>query len=106
MALLMRQAETACQVPATDHPGSRGSLSRASKLIAAYPQPHLRATSTEASSEPTHPCTHLAPCLQGVDPRDFGRLADGAMRDACALTNPRAPTREEVVQLFWAAYEP
>ncbi|KAL2632213.1 hypothetical protein R1flu_016899 [Riccia fluitans] len=41
----------------------------------------------------------------GVKPEDFGLLADNAMKDACGFTNPRAPTKEEVVELFRQAYE-
>jgi len=36
---------------------------------------------------------------------DFQTLADNAMKDACGATNPRQPTREEVVGLFQAAYQ-
>ncbi|KAL3690147.1 hypothetical protein R1sor_016456 [Riccia sorocarpa] len=41
----------------------------------------------------------------GVKPEDFGLLADNAMKDACGFTNPRAPTRDEVIELFRLAYE-
>jgi len=36
---------------------------------------------------------------------DFEKLADNAMKDACGLTNPHQPTREEVIELFRQAYE-
>jgi alcohol dehydrogenase len=39
-----------------------------------------------------------------VDPADFPTLADNAMKDACGLTNPRTPTKDDVVALFAAAY--
>ncbi len=42
---------------------------------------------------------------QGVKRDDFGTLADNAMKDACGITNPRQPTREEVIELFRKAYE-
>lgn len=41
-----------------------------------------------------------------VDPEDFPTLADNAMKDACGATNPRQPTREEVIALYRAAYGP
>jgi alcohol dehydrogenase len=39
-----------------------------------------------------------------VKPADFPTLADNAMRDACGLTNPRKPSRDDVIDLFAAAY--
>ena len=41
----------------------------------------------------------------GVDPKDFGVLADNAMKDACGLTNPVTPTREDVIAMFQRAYD-
>jgi len=41
----------------------------------------------------------------GVKPEDFDLLAENAMSDACGLTNPKQPTKEEVVGMFRAAYE-
>lgn len=41
----------------------------------------------------------------GVVPADFDLLADNAMKDACGATNPRAPTRDEVLGLLKAAHE-
>ena len=38
-------------------------------------------------------------------PADFDLLADNAMKDACGATNPRAPTRDEVLGLLKAAHE-
>ncbi|CAE7520769.1 yiaY [Symbiodinium sp. CCMP2592] len=35
----------------------------------------------------------------------FPVLADNAMKDACGLTNPHQPTKEEVIALFQAAYD-
>lgn len=39
-----------------------------------------------------------------VKPEDFPTLADNAMKDACGATNPKQPTKEEVVALYEAAY--
>ncbi|KAL2632217.1 hypothetical protein R1flu_016903 [Riccia fluitans] len=41
----------------------------------------------------------------GVKPEDFELLAENAMKDACGLTNPRIPTKGQVIQLFRNAYE-
>lgn len=41
----------------------------------------------------------------GAKVEDFEKLADNAMKDACGLTNPHQPTREEVIELFRQAYE-
>merc|ERR1712050_72122 len=41
----------------------------------------------------------------GAKPEDFEALAANAMMDACGLTNPHQPTKEEVIQLFRQAYE-
>jgi alcohol dehydrogenase len=41
----------------------------------------------------------------GVKPEHFDLLATNAMKDACGATNPRAPTKEEVVALFKQAHE-
>ncbi|BBN09130.1 alcohol dehydrogenase [Marchantia polymorpha subsp. ruderalis] len=41
----------------------------------------------------------------GVKPEDFEELAENAMKDACGFTNPRAPTKQEVVELFRLAHE-
>ena len=35
----------------------------------------------------------------------FPALADNAMKDACGLTNPHQPTKDEVIALFQAAYD-
>ncbi|KAJ7527061.1 hypothetical protein O6H91_16G034200 [Diphasiastrum complanatum] len=40
-----------------------------------------------------------------VKPEDYELLAENAMKDACGFTNPRAPTKAEVVGLFRQAYE-
>ncbi|GAB4817718.1 hypothetical protein N2152v2_004764 [Parachlorella kessleri] len=40
-----------------------------------------------------------------VHPGDFGVLADNAMKDACGLTNPRQPTRDDVIDILHRAYE-
>ncbi|UYP18052.1 iron-containing alcohol dehydrogenase [Rhodococcus sp. Z13] len=39
----------------------------------------------------------------GVRDDDLPRLADGALRDACMSTNPRTPTREQMIDLFRTA---
>jgi alcohol dehydrogenase len=39
-----------------------------------------------------------------VSPDDFPTLADNAMKDACGATNPRVPTREDVIGLYQAAF--
>merc|ERR1712232_440541 len=41
----------------------------------------------------------------GAKPEDFEALAENAMKDACGLTNPHQPTKEEVIELFRQAYE-
>mmetsp|Transcript_104459 Transcript_104459/g.253571 ORF Transcript_104459/g.253571 Transcript_104459/m.253571 type:complete len:433 (-) Transcript_104459:170-1468(-) len=41
----------------------------------------------------------------GAKPEDFGVLAENAMKDACGMTNPKQPTKEEVIELFRKAYE-
>lgn len=40
-----------------------------------------------------------------VKPEDFPTLADNAMKDACGLTNPHQPTKDEVIELFQRAYD-
>ena len=40
----------------------------------------------------------------GVKREDFDTLASNAMKDACGLTNPNQPTKEEIVALFEEAY--
>ncbi|CAE8609254.1 unnamed protein product [Polarella glacialis] len=39
-----------------------------------------------------------------ANPADFLRLAEAAMKDACASTNPHQPTKDEVCQIFHKAY--
>lgn len=39
----------------------------------------------------------------GVKPADFDVLATNAMKDACGATNPRVPTKDEVVAMYAAA---
>ena len=41
----------------------------------------------------------------GVKPEDYDVLATNAMKDACGVTNPHQPSKEEVVALFKQAYE-
>jgi alcohol dehydrogenase len=43
--------------------------------------------------------------LLGVEPQHYASLADNAMKDACGATNPRQPSREEVIELFKQACE-
>ncbi|MEO0421868.1 MAG: iron-containing alcohol dehydrogenase [Pseudomonadota bacterium] len=40
-----------------------------------------------------------------VKPTDFPTLADNAMKDACGVTNPKQPSKDEVIALYAAAYE-
>ena len=40
-----------------------------------------------------------------VKPDDFSTLSDNAMKDACGATNPKQPTKDEVVALYQAAYQ-
>ena len=40
----------------------------------------------------------------GVRREDFEVLAENAMKDACGMTNPFQPTKEEVVEMFEEAY--
>ncbi|MFO7819770.1 MAG: iron-containing alcohol dehydrogenase [Halanaerobacter sp.] len=42
--------------------------------------------------------------LEGVDPDDFKELAENALADACALTNPRKGGLDDVVGIFESAY--
>lgn len=41
----------------------------------------------------------------GVKPEDYDVLATNAMKDACGLTNPHQPSKEEVIALYHQAYE-
>jgi len=41
----------------------------------------------------------------GAKPEDFPTLVANAMKDACGFTNPHQPTKEEVLELFQAAYD-
>lgn len=41
----------------------------------------------------------------GVDPNDFEILAENAMKDACAATNPRKATKAQIIELYRRAYE-
>lgn len=43
--------------------------------------------------------------FESVKTEDFPTLADNAMNDACGATNPRQPSRDEVIQLFQEAYQ-
>ncbi len=41
----------------------------------------------------------------GVKPESFEEMAENAMKDACALTNPRKPTKEQIIGIYKLAYE-
>lgn len=41
----------------------------------------------------------------GVKPEDYDILATNAMKDACGLTNPKQPSKDEVIALYQQAYE-
>lgn len=41
----------------------------------------------------------------GVKAEDFDVLATNAMKDACGVTNPKAPSHGDVVAMFKAAHE-
>ncbi len=41
----------------------------------------------------------------GVKPEDFEIMAENAMKDACALTNPRKATRDQIIQIYQRAYD-
>lgn len=41
----------------------------------------------------------------GVRPEDFSVMADNAMKDACALTNPRIPTKDQIMSIYQNAYD-
>lgn len=41
----------------------------------------------------------------GVKPEDFSEMADNAMKDACALTNPRIPTKDQIISIYQNAYD-
>ncbi len=41
----------------------------------------------------------------GVKPEDYDILATNAMKDACGLTNPKQPSKEEIIALYKQAYE-
>lgn len=42
----------------------------------------------------------------GVKEEDFGVLADNALKDVCGLTNPVQASKEEIIEIFRAAYDP
>ncbi len=41
----------------------------------------------------------------GVKPEDFEIMAENAMKDACALTNPRKATKSQIIELYQRAYD-
>ncbi len=43
--------------------------------------------------------------LKGVNPADFGALADLALQDSCMRTNIIQPTKDQVIAVYTAAYQ-
>lgn len=43
--------------------------------------------------------------ILGVKPKDFEIMAENAMKDACALTNPRKATKQQIMDLYQQAYD-
>lgn len=41
----------------------------------------------------------------GVKPEDFEVMAENAMKDACAITNPRKAKKEQIIEIFQQAYD-
>ena len=41
----------------------------------------------------------------GVKPESFDEMAQNAMKDACALTNPRIPSKDQIIGIFQLAYD-
>lgn len=41
----------------------------------------------------------------GVKPEDFEVMAENAMKDACAVTNPRKAKKEQIIEIYRQAYE-
>ena len=41
----------------------------------------------------------------GVNPEDFEIMAENAMKDACAATNPRKATKEQIIEIYQKAYD-
>ena len=41
----------------------------------------------------------------GVKPESFEEMAENAMKDACALTNPRVATKDQIIEIYRQAYE-
>ena len=41
----------------------------------------------------------------GVNPADFEIMAENAMKDACAATNPRKATKEQIIAIYQKAYD-
>lgn len=41
----------------------------------------------------------------GVKPESFELMAENAMKDACAATNPRLATKDQIVEIYRRAYE-
>ena len=47
----------------------------------------------------------MAMSKYGVKPEDFEIMAEHAMQDACAATNPRKATKEQIIAIFQKAYD-
>ncbi|GEN49328.1 hypothetical protein LPO01_21200 [Ligilactobacillus pobuzihii] len=41
----------------------------------------------------------------GADPKDFELMAENALKDGNAASNPRVGTKEDIVKFFQAAYD-
>lgn len=40
----------------------------------------------------------------GVKEEDFEIMAENAMKDVCQLTNPRKATKEQIIEIYRAAF--
>ena len=49
----------------------------------------------------------IAPNLAvlGAKPEDFEIMAENAMKDACAVTNPRKATKQQIIDIYQQAYD-
>lgn len=41
----------------------------------------------------------------GADPKDFELMAENALKDGNAFSNPRKATKQQIVELFQQAYD-
>ncbi|MEM9761392.1 MAG: iron-containing alcohol dehydrogenase [Pseudomonadota bacterium] len=67
-------------------------------LSAEGPLGAIRALSAEVGIRPNQAA------FDAVRPSDFPILADNRMKNACGVTNPKQPTKDEVIALFQTAY--